>query len=260
MRRLVPLLLFATVAAATAAADELTDCAQDHIATLKIAGCTKLIAANPGLAVAYSNRADGLIALGQTQLAIADYSRAVTLDPKLAAALYNRGLVYLSSGDAELALADFDQVIRLSGSDATAYNGRGMASVAVGKLDAAAADFAKAIELDPNYARAYLSRATLNLRLGRYMAASNDFEAVLRLHPGDHDGLLGRALAAGGSQVLEATGSANVMDSAETQIDPDAGPAKRHSGQRHRIAAHMQPVAGALAACERAGLQIVLSH
>jgi tetratricopeptide (TPR) repeat protein len=242
LRKLLAGLLFLVLTAAHADADDFSICAQNANATLKLAGCSRLIAVKPDFAAAFSSRGVALANLGRLKEAIADYSRAIALDGKLAVAFYNRGLAYLADNQANAAVADFDAAIGLDGTDATALNSRGMANGALGRFDAAEADFAKAIAIDPEYARAYLARATLSLQRGRFAEANLDFDAVLRLHHGDLEALHGRQLADSkvGAQGQDVTGSLTQLGSVPA-LDPEAAglaPAAPAWLSRHRRPRH----------------------
>ncbi len=192
-------ILLATVAAEPADAGDFALCAQSVDAELKFSGCNGLVAREPKLAEAYSGRGLALIAMGETDRAIADYSYAIGLDPGLMVAYYNRGLSYLEIGEPALAAEDFDAVIARNPGDATAYNGRATAYAALGNYDEAEADFTRAIALDPQYARAYVSRGSLSLSRRLYDTSRIDFDRALQLDPGNADAILGRSYATTGT-------------------------------------------------------------
>jgi len=100
--------------------------------------------------LAYNNRGNSYIELGQFERGIQDLDKAIELDPNLAMAYYNRGRAKLNMGQYQLAVPDFDKSIELEPYDAIAYNNRGLAYQELGQLQRSKEDLDTAIELDPN--------------------------------------------------------------------------------------------------------------
>jgi tetratricopeptide (TPR) repeat protein len=209
-----------------AAAGDFAMCAQSVDSELKFAGCSELVAREPKMATAYSSRGLALVAMGETDRAIADYSYAIGLDPGLMVAYYNRGLSYLEIGEPELAEEDFTAVIARNPADATAFHGRALAYVALNRYSEADADLTRAVGLDPKYARAYVSRGNLALSRGHADAALKDFDAALKFAPLNQDAISGRnfALAGGLPEAAESVGSTSplIPDAAEPETAPEA--------------------------------------
>lgn len=189
---------------------------------IRINGCSALIRAGYGndageKAPPYSNRADGYLARGEIDLAIADYERAIRLWPtywyywvKLGLAedkagrraeaidsftrasvfyptsveaFVNRGVDYDLAGNHDLALADFERAIQLDSKDPEAFNDRGYTLLGMGRLDEAINDLTTAINLNPNYVVAHNNRAwALHLK-NQDAAGLSDAEAAFRLGP-----------------------------------------------------------------------------
>ena len=121
LRCLVPALLFAHALAAQAQplAAEWQRCARSDAAPDDgIAACTAIIDAGTergqNLAIAHFNRANGWLAKGEFDRAIADLSGAISLDRTNAKAFFNRGNAWVSAAARTTArFADFDEAIRL---------------------------------------------------------------------------------------------------------------------------------------------------
>jgi len=120
-----------------------------------------VIELNPGLAIAYRNRAELFSAAGRLTEAVADYGRAIDSlpnDPELSRA---RGYALQRLGEFDRAQSEFDRAIALAPNDANAYVERGNLAAERGRFDKAIADFQRAIEIDVNLADAHRCRAWL---------------------------------------------------------------------------------------------------
>ena len=84
--------------------------------------------------------------------AIRDFDRALVLEPGLVVAWRQRALAYRGKGDYERALADFEQAILLAPSDARLYTDRAVTYEFLGDYPNAIRDFNRAIALKPNFA------------------------------------------------------------------------------------------------------------
>jgi len=201
-------------------------CQQSVDAELKFAGCNGLLARDPKFAEAYSGRGLALVAMGETERAIADYSYAIGVDPGLLVAYYNRGLSYLEVDEPGLAAEDFGTVIARNPGDATAYNGRALAYATLARNDDAEADFTRAITLDPTYVRALVGRGNLLLARKLFTAALKDFNRALAINPDSQDAILGRGYATTGAlpAELEVVGSTTPLS-----LEPTTAPMTRLS-------------------------------
>src|SRR5688500_9997572 len=78
-----------------------------------IAACTAIIDSGAergkNLSIAHFNRANGWLAKGELDRAIADFSGAIGLDGTNAKAFYNRGNAWAALGARERAIADFTE-------------------------------------------------------------------------------------------------------------------------------------------------------
>lgn len=100
-------------------------------------------------AIAFHNRGNDSIDLGQTQRAIQDFDQAIRRNLQYASAYLSRGSAYGNLGQHRRALQDFEQAIRINPKFAHAYVMRAFAYKYLGQIDQAKADVRKAKELDP---------------------------------------------------------------------------------------------------------------
>jgi lipoprotein NlpI len=127
--------------------------------------------------------------------AIRDFDRALALEPGLVVAWRQRALAYRSKGDYERALADFEQAILLAPSDARLYTDRGVAYELLGDYPSAIRDFNRAIAFKPNHASAIEGRGRAYFYLGNFAQAAADLQRGLALDTADVYGALWLHLA-----------------------------------------------------------------
>lgn len=186
----------------------------------------KLLALQPGNAVAWVDRANCLSNMGRLRQAVEDYEQAIQLQPGNAAAhnncasvLYqlqrldraleragaaialrpnwdsphfNRGNALKDLGRPAEALASYDRSIELSPELAVAWCNRGLVLQELGLPDEALASFTRAIEIAPRLYHAYINRGHLYLKIGRLAEALADCEVVVRLCPGSAEAYFNR--------------------------------------------------------------------
>ena len=99
---------------------------QQH-AEYVIVTATEEIARNEGEAVAYQQRGQAYIKIGENDKAIADLTRAIQLENNRSSAYRDRGDVFSIQGQLEKAIVDYTEAIRHNAEDATAYTSRGHA-------------------------------------------------------------------------------------------------------------------------------------
>ena len=131
----------------------------------------------------------------QYERAIRDFDRALALQPGLVVAWRQRALAYRSKGDYERALADFEQAILLAPSDARLYTDRGVAYELLGDYASAIRDFNRAIAFKPNHASAIEGRGRTYFYLGNFAQAAADLQRGLALDSADVYGALWLHLA-----------------------------------------------------------------
>ena len=99
-------------------------------------------------AIAYNNRANAYIRLGQRGKGIADYGAAIRLNPKYANAYLNLGRTYRELGNTQLYLLHCDKAIKLNSKCAECWDTRAHINEALGRRQAAITEFRKALRLD----------------------------------------------------------------------------------------------------------------
>lgn len=98
----------------------------------------------------YMKRADGLLAKGELDNAVADYGKAIEMKPTDEWGYFNRGGVHFTKKDYASSAADFSKVIEINPQSAAAFVNRGKAREGMGDTAKAMADYKKASELDGN--------------------------------------------------------------------------------------------------------------
>ena len=164
----------------------------NHQAAVELIGMA--IAIHPGAAAFYSNRANALLALKQSEAAVADYDKAVALKPDYAQAHNNRGSALQDLKFQEAALASYDKALALEPGYAQAYYNRGTVLQELKRPDEAAASFSKAIALKPDYAEACGAQGLALMELGRLGEAVASFDKAIALHPGFADAYCNRGV------------------------------------------------------------------
>src|SRR5947208_1713986 len=95
---------------------DIVACAQDRVADLTIAGCTRIIEdarqKPKARGVAFYNRGNAYVLKGDHDKAIADFDEALKLEPKNASIYNNRGNAHNDKGEGEAAMADFDAALK----------------------------------------------------------------------------------------------------------------------------------------------------
>ena len=122
--------------------------------------------------------------------AIRDFDRALALQPGLVVAWKNRALAYRGKGDFERSLADYDQAIVFAPNDARLITERGAGFVLLGDYSRALKDFDRAIGLKPDHAPAIESRGRVHFYLGNFAQAAADLQRALTFDSTDAYGTL----------------------------------------------------------------------
>jgi predicted TPR repeat methyltransferase len=108
---------------------------------------------------------------GEFDAAVDLFDRAIAAEPGLASAYNNRGNALLALHRPAKAVASYDQALALKVESAHALNNRGSALQAMMRFDDALASFARAIACDPGLAAAHQNRGELLLEIGERDAA-----------------------------------------------------------------------------------------
>jgi tetratricopeptide (TPR) repeat protein len=98
----------------------------------------------------YRTRADGYIAKGDLDSAIADYNKAIELRSGEPSVYLNRGTAFLKKNNYDLSIVDFSKVIELNPKEPAAYLNRGNSYEKKGEIKKALDDYQKAVDLDGN--------------------------------------------------------------------------------------------------------------
>jgi TonB family protein len=98
----------------------------------------------------YQHRADGFVAKGDLDSAVADYGKAIELRSNEPSAYLNRGMALLGKKNYDMSIQDFSKVIELDPKQAVAYLNRGNSFENKGDIQKALNDYQKAADLDPN--------------------------------------------------------------------------------------------------------------
>jgi tetratricopeptide (TPR) repeat protein len=210
------------------------------------------------------SRGNVRLALGQTDLAIADYSRALQLNPDLVGAYANRGTAFLMRAEEVRAAADFarvpqgarppiqgnraaaaaahgqyqaaqeeaQQVLQTNPEDRPAYLTRGVVRALLGDHPHAREDFSRALQLDPIDATAYYDRGLSYAAQGDQRHAIDDYSAALRITPHHAPAYYARGVA---YAALEKYAQAVEDLTHAIQLNPKYGPAYRDRGASHLL-------------------------
>jgi tetratricopeptide (TPR) repeat protein len=164
------------------------DCEQDRNWNLKISGCTAMIDSGQysgrNLALAYNNRGNTYIELGEYSRAIEDFDQAVRLVPNNAIPYTGRGDAYGELGQRARAIEDYDKAVQLDPGYSLAFSNRGVEYAALGDYARAIEDFDQALRLDPGDASFYNNRAFARCFLGQIEPAHEDWMQGIRLGAG----------------------------------------------------------------------------
>ena len=114
--------------------------------------------------------------MGQYDRAIRNFDRALSLQPGLVVAWRNRALAHREKGDYERAIADYEQASILAPSDARVFTDRGVSYVLLGDYRQALRDFDRAITLKPDHAPALEHRGRTHFFLGNFAQAAADLQ------------------------------------------------------------------------------------
>jgi tetratricopeptide (TPR) repeat protein len=152
-------------------------------ALIQAADC---IARHPGVAGAWSKRAQLHSQLRDWDAAIADFTKALSLDPQDATIYVERAWVYGAKENYPAAFADYDKAIALQKNSTDAFVGRGDLHRSRGDRAKAAADYNAAIEAaktdilgDIVVSGAYLGRGLLLMGDEKWAAAERELSLSL---------------------------------------------------------------------------------
>jgi len=122
--------------------------------------------------------------------AIRDFDRALSQQPGLVVAWRNRALAHRGKRDYERALGDYEQAMVFAPNDARLHTDRGATYVLLGEYQKAVRDFDRAITLRPDLAPAIEQRGRVHFYLGNFAQAAADLQRGLALDSADAYGTL----------------------------------------------------------------------
>ena len=114
--------------------------------------------------------------------ALSDLDTAISLNPAFEMAYYNRGDVKLSLGDVSGAIIDLTESIRLNPRSVDSYRRRSLAYSYSGDSQGQIKDISKVMEFVPNYADAYFERGKAYQSTGDRDKAVSDFQKASRIY------------------------------------------------------------------------------
>ncbi len=167
-----------------------TDDLQGALADLSAA-----LECEPGLALAWSNRAELRCRLGDPGGALEDSARALSLEPRTSQHWLVRGRVRHLLGEHRQAVEDLDQAVLFDPDLPQPHLLRARCRTELGDLPGALADLDRAVVLDPRSADPLVSRARLQLQQHDAPRALADCTRALELRPRDVELLVLRARA-----------------------------------------------------------------
>ena len=143
----------------------------------------RLLAVNPGYAVAHFTLGNVLGEVGEHEEAIDCYRRAIAIDADYSEAENNLGVACQALGRLNEALDSYRRVIAINAGHAEAHNNLGNVLADLGRLDEAAAGYRRAIEANPGYAEAHCNYGTLLADQVKLDEAAACYGQALRLNP-----------------------------------------------------------------------------
>jgi tetratricopeptide (TPR) repeat protein len=189
MKRLLVLAAGAfMVTAGPAQADDRELCISGLEHDLRADACTRILdgSSDPHIqAVAYINRANARMRMGNLDEALADADKAIALEPDLAGANGKRGIIHFAHRDMDKAIADFTAELARDPKDVETLVNRAVAYFEKDANAASIADMTAAIKLSPPTVMLYTHRAAMHLDSGDIPRAVADYKQALKLDPGN---------------------------------------------------------------------------
>lgn len=123
------------------------------------------------------------------------FSDIIKKKPNLAIAYNNRGNAYMEIGDYSAALIDYNKALEIKTYYPEAYYNRGILKAGMGNYLEAIKDFSKAIELNKKYCDAYINRGNSKMMLLDYLGAITDYNTAIELNPDNPNSYANRGFA-----------------------------------------------------------------
>lgn len=140
-----------------------------------ISDLTTALQLNPGIGIAYADRARAYQAKGEKEKARADYDAAIAHGANSAENYLARGSLWLEAGSTEKAAADFAEATQRAPENANAFILRGRVLAKLENLDGAIASYDGALRIDPQNQEAHSERGDLYSKKGDVEKAMADY-------------------------------------------------------------------------------------
>ncbi|MEA3245630.1 MAG: tetratricopeptide repeat protein [Gemmatimonadota bacterium] len=156
---------------------------------------TRVLAVEPGSAIAEVGLASDLAARGRFADAAEHYKSAIAIDPTYPEAHNNLGVALTRIGNPGDAVPEFVRAIELKPDYAEAFSNWGNALVRLGDVPGAIGLYRRAVAADPAYADAQVNWGNALVRLDSAAAAIPHYEAALAIRPDNADAHLNWGVA-----------------------------------------------------------------
>ncbi len=140
-----------------------------------ISDLTAALKLNPGIGMAYAERARAEQAKNEKEKALADYDAAIAHGANGPENYLARGTLLFEAGKTEKAAADFEEATQRAPDNANAFILRGRALAKLENVDAAIASYESALRLDPQNQEARSERGDLYSKKGDVEKAMADY-------------------------------------------------------------------------------------
>lgn len=148
----------------------------------------------PNEPLAYLNRAQLRMELGDSIQALTDLNKVIELDKGNAYAFAVRGMIHAQNDRWNDALEDLNRAVRLDPEQSAFYNNRAMVRYNLNDLRGAMSDYDQALEIDPKEVLSLYNRGILRAQIGDRNRAIADFTSVLEQEPDNSFASYNRAL------------------------------------------------------------------
>lgn len=142
---------------------------------------TIAIVLDPAEPMAYNDRADINLDLGNFKESVADADVALRLQPDSLESRITRGIALMNLNKLDQALADLNFVVKADPEFLDAYNYRSSVYLEMGDIQRAIADAKKALTLDVEWANSYNMLGNCYMKQKRYEDAKQMFATSVRL-------------------------------------------------------------------------------
>ena len=153
----------------------------------------RVIDLDKGNAYAFAIRATILSQNERYADAVADMDKAIRLDPEQTAFYNNRAMMRYNLNDLRGAMSDYDQALELNPDELISLYNRGILRAQIGDRNRAISDFTRVLEQEPDNTFASYNRALLRDEVGDLQGAIDDYQKVFDQHPNFFPALYARA-------------------------------------------------------------------